>query len=98
MSFDKAIEASLAAAIGDDHALLTELRAAFLDSATRHLEALSAAEVQENWSDAALRLKGLAASFGAAALMTRAGQAAKAPCGDRQILAAIEAELSAFGR
>ena len=98
MSFEKAIEASLAATLGDDHALLTDLRSAFVDSARRHVEALGEATSQDIWCDAALRLKGLAASFGATKLMACAGQAAKSQCGDRRILDTVEAELAAFDR
>ena len=66
MAYDPgAIDATLAAAVGDDPALIAELREAFLDSAGRVVEALERAESDEAWRNAAWRLKGLAASFGA---------------------------------
>lgn len=98
MSFEKAIEASLAAALGDDQVLLSELRGAFLDSAARHVEALREAQSDEDWRDAALRLKGLAASFGANALLEQAGRASRTSCGDRKALAGVQAELAIFAR
>jgi HPt (histidine-containing phosphotransfer) domain-containing protein len=96
MSFEKAIEASLATVLGDDHALLSELRGAFAASARGHVETLRDTVIVEDWQDAALRLKGLAASFGATALMQAAGRAAKSACGDPNVLAALETELAAF--
>ena len=71
-----AIEATLAAAVGDDPALIAELRVAFVDSAERALAAMSAADDDEAWTAAAWRLKGLAASFGAVRLMALATEAA----------------------
>lgn len=98
MSFEKAIEASLAAALGDDHALLAELRGAFLDSARRHVDAMRDAGRDEDWQDSALRLKGLAASFGASALMADAGRAAKGRCGDANALTSLESGLAKISR
>jgi histidine phosphotransfer protein HptB len=77
MAYDPgAIEATLAAAVGDDPALIAELRVAFVDSAERALAALAAANDGEAWTAAAWRLKGLAASFGAVRLMGLATEAA----------------------
>lgn len=84
MAYDPgAIDATLAAAVGDDPALIAELRDAFLDSAHRVVEALdAAAENNDDWRAAAWRLKGLAASFGAVRLMALADEAAQAQPGD----------------
>jgi HPt (histidine-containing phosphotransfer) domain-containing protein len=98
MSFEKAIEASLAAALGDDHHLMDELRSAFLDSARRHVTTMAEAGCDEDWQDAALRLKGLAASFGAAALMQEAGRAAKGKRADAEALLSLEAGLNLLSR
>ena len=63
MAYDPgAIDATLAAAIGNDPALIAELRLAFTDSANKAIEALHAASDVEEWAAAARRLKGLAAS------------------------------------
>ncbi|MEP9400951.1 Hpt domain-containing protein [Sphingomonas sp. VNH70] len=80
-----AIDAALAAAVGDEPQLIAELRAAFRDSAQRALAVLVAAGADE-WSGAAFRLKGLAASFGAVRMMELATQAAAGPVGDAVVL------------
>ena len=81
-----AIEAALAAAVGDDPALIAELRAAFTESAQRGLAAMEAAEDADAWHAAAWRLKGLAASFGAVRLVALATEAARRPLGDPAML------------
>lgn len=83
MAYDPgAIDATLAAAVGDDPALIAELRDAFLESAGRVLEALKDADNTEEWRSAAWRLKGLAASFGAVRLMGLATDASEEQPGD----------------
>lgn len=83
MAYDPgAIDATLAAAVGDEPALIVELREAFLDSVRRCLEGMKAAESPDGWSAAALRLKGLAASFGAVRLMALATDAANGQAHD----------------
>lgn len=80
MAYDPgAIDAALAAAVGDEPGLIAELRLAFTDSAERALAAMTAATTNDEWRDAASRLKGLAASFGAVRLMAQAAQAADGP-------------------
>lgn len=64
MAFEAgALDATIAAAAGGDEALYRELRGAFLDSAERQLDLLRRSRCDGNWRIAALRLKGLAASF-----------------------------------
>ena len=84
MAYDPgAIDATLAAAVGDDPALIAELRDAFLVSAHRVVDAFDMAnEDDEGWRTAAWRLKGLAASFGAVRLMALADEASQARPGD----------------
>lgn len=81
-----AIDAALAAAVGDDPVLIAELRAAFVDSARTGLAAIEAAEDDGTWRAAAWRLKGLAASFGAIRLAALATEAAGKPAGDAQMV------------
>lgn len=77
MAYDPgAIDATLAAAVGDEPALIAELREAFLDGVKRNLESMKSADSPDGWTAAALRLKGLSASFGAIRLMALAGEAA----------------------
>lgn len=77
-----AIDAALAAAVGDDPALVAELRAAFLESVHRGLAALEEATGDDAWRAATGRLKGLAASFGAVRLVALATEANRRPAGD----------------
>ncbi len=98
MSFEKAVPISLAAALTGDHALLGELQSAFLDGAAQHLAAMRDAATKEDWRDAALRLQGLGASFGAIMLMQAAGRAAQGAPGDAALLATLDAELEALRR
>lgn len=80
MAYDPgAIDATLAAAVGDEPGLIAELRAAFVESAEKTIDAIQAAESDDAWRLAAARLKGLAASFGAVRLMGLASEAASAP-------------------
>lgn len=93
MSFELALDASLAAALGDDQALVAELRDAFLESARKHFRVMADAASDAEWRDAALRLKGLAASFGAESLMDAAARASESPCPNKDRLDAVERAL-----
>lgn len=77
-----ALDAALAAAVGDDPALVVELRLALVESAERHADMLARARCDANWQSSAWRLKGLAASFGAMPLMQVAAEALEAAPGD----------------
>ncbi|MBN8815091.1 MAG: Hpt domain-containing protein [Sphingomonas sp.] len=80
MAYDPgAIDATLAAALGDEPTLIAELRVAFVGSAERTIAAIEAATDDAGWALGASRLKGLAASFGAVRLMALASEAAEAP-------------------
>ncbi|MEO0440870.1 MAG: Hpt domain-containing protein [Pseudomonadota bacterium] len=91
MSFDYgALDAALAAAVGDDQSLIQELRGAFLESAERQVDLLRRARCDANWHYAAWRLKGLAASFGATDVISLAEEASKSAPGDPVILRKLE--------
>lgn len=92
------LRVTLAAAVGDDPALVAELRAAFLQSAATHVETLAAAPGAGDWQLAARRLQGLAASFGATALMAQADAAAAAPPGDPAALRGLRIALALLDR
>jgi hypothetical protein len=68
----------LAEAVGESPAILDGLRADFLASAAAHLAAMERASTSAGWRDAALRLQGLAASFGLVDLMWLAAATARA--------------------
>ena len=87
MAYDPgAIDATLAAAVGDEPQLIEELRNAFLEGVERGLDNLERARDPQEWRTAAWRLKGLAASFGAIRLMAIATEAADVPPQDMVIM------------
>ncbi|TPG12686.1 Hpt domain-containing protein [Sphingomonas oligophenolica] len=94
MAYDPgAIDATLAAAVGDEPGLIAELRMAFVESVERSLAALGTAEDAVAWRDAALRLKGLSASFGAIRLMALASDAETRPF-DTDILSKLTRSIA----
>lgn len=79
MSFEPgSLDHILAEAVGGDSVVALELRALFLASATMHVAALSQATTVADWRDEALKLQGLAASFGITTLIEVAARAAGA--------------------
>jgi HPt (histidine-containing phosphotransfer) domain-containing protein len=95
MAYDPgALNASLAAAVGSDSDLMSELRLAFIESAGRQLDLMGRSRCDANWVIAASRLKSLAASFGASGLGALADEALEGAPGDpvvlRKICGAIE--------
>ena len=97
MAYDPgALHAALAAAVGDEPALVAELRGAFLESAHAHIDALGRARCDANWRMAAFRLQGLAASFGAIRLMELAIEAADGAPGDPVALRRLESAIASF--
>ena len=93
-----ALDAILAAAAGDNAKLMRELRAAFLDSAASQLDLLKRARCDGNWNVAAMRLKGLAASFHAEDLQAAADKALNSAPGEPAALREIDAVLARFNR
>jgi HPt (histidine-containing phosphotransfer) domain-containing protein len=91
-----ALDATLAAAAGEDQALFLELRAAFVESVSRQVDLLRRARCDGNWRVAALRLKGLAASFHAEPLLLLADEAIEAAPGDPVVVRKIQSFLDDF--
>lgn len=91
-----ALNASLAAAVGSDLALMAELRTAFVESAARQLDLMGRSRCDANWQLAASRLKSLAASFGAVGLMALADEALDGAPGDPVVLRKIGAAIDDF--
>jgi len=92
MSFQPgSLDHLLAEAVGGDSAIAANLRALFLASATAHVAAMSKPAGAGQWRDEALRLQGLAASFGMTALMEAASFAACAGPDPRLLDALAEA-------
>lgn len=91
-----ALDATLSAAAGADAALFLELRQVFAESVTRQLDLLRRSRCDGNWEMAALRLKGLAASFHAENLIELAESALDGAPGDPVVLRQIQAFLDDF--
>ncbi len=91
-----ALDATLAAAAGDDSALLKELRGVFIESAEKQLDLLKRSRCDGNWNVAAMRLKGLAASFHAEDLLLAAENALDSAPGEPAAIRNIERVLTSF--
>ena len=91
-----ALDATLAAAAGDDVALIRELRVAFVESASKQLDLLKRSRCDGNWNVAAMRLKGLAASFHAEDLLLAAENALDSAPGEPAAIRDIEQVIVRF--
>ncbi len=89
-------DAALAAAAGDDATLYAELRAAFVESVTRQIDLLRRSRCDGNWQVAAMRLKGIAASFHAIPLIDLAEEALDAAPGEPAIVRRIQHFIDEF--
>src|SRR5690349_15803935 len=99
MAYDPgALNASLAAAVGSDSALMDELRQAFLESAARQHDLMGRSRCDANWVIAASRLKSVAASFNVTGLVDLANEALEGAPGDPVILRKIGQAIDAFSQ
>jgi len=89
-------DATLAAAAGEDLALLEELRAAFVESLTQQVDLIGRARCDGNWEVAALRLKGLGSSFHAPDLVALAEEALDGAPGDPSVIRKLGALCARF--
>ena len=85
-----ALDETLAAAAGEDPTLFAELRVAFAESLDRQIDLLRRARCDGNWHVAALRLKGLAASFHAQPLLDLAEEALEAAPGEPSVVRRLQ--------
>jgi len=76
--------------------LFEELRASFLESVARQVDLLERARCDGNWNLAAMRLKGLAASFHSRALLDLAEEALEAAPGEPTVVRRLKAFLAEF--
>jgi HPt (histidine-containing phosphotransfer) domain-containing protein len=90
------LDATLAAAAGDDAQLYAELRQAFIESLERQVDLLSRARCDGNWQITALRIKGLAASFHVDPLLVMAEEALDSAPGDPAIVRKIQTFLNEY--
>lgn len=84
------LDATLCAAAGNDPAMLRELRDAFIQSVARQVDLLERSRCDGNWRIAAMRLKGLAASFHAGELQTLAEEALAGAPGEPGVVRALK--------
>jgi hypothetical protein len=84
------LDATIAAAAGEDSALLAELRTAFAESLARQIDLLRRARCDGNWHVAAMRLKGLGASFHAPDLVSLAEEALDSAPGEPVVIRKLE--------
>ena len=97
MAYDPgALEAALSKALGDDEALIAELRALFLARVHEHVAVMAAAQTPAAWQSAAMRLQSLAASFGAVRIMELAQGAVQAETPDGRVVRKIERAIWAL--
>ena len=89
-------DATLAAAAGEDLALLAELRAAFVESLAQQVDLLRRARCDGNWEVAALRLKGLGSSFRAPELVALADVALDGAPGEPAVIRKLVALCDRF--
>lgn len=99
MSYETtSLDATLSCAAGDDAALAAELRAVFLSSARRQADLLRRSRCDANWQVAALRLRGIAASFHAEELLGLADAALAAAPGEPTVIRKIEEQFVLLDR
>ena len=84
------LDATIAAAAGEDRALLSELRTVFAESLARQIDLLRRARCDGNWNVAAMRLKGLGASFHAPELIRLADLALDGAPGEPAVIRDLE--------
>tara|TARA_E500000305_G_scaffold106788_1_gene105868 strand:+ start:437 stop:733 length:297 start_codon:yes stop_codon:yes gene_type:complete len=89
-------DATLAAAAGSDPELSAELRSCFADSLRYQVDLLGRARCDGNWEIAALRLRGLGASFNSSALIELAEEALDSAPGDPVVLRKFVAFADSF--
>ena len=89
-----ALEATLSATAGGDVELLTELRAAYVESVARQVDLLDRSRCDGNWQVAAQRLRGLAASFHSGPLLLLAEEAIAAAPGEPTVVRRLKAHVA----
>jgi hypothetical protein len=95
MAYDyRGMDWAIAAALGDDTALLSELRQALIADAKAAADLLRRSRCDANWAAAAQRLRGLALSFGSTQLVKAASMALKFAPGDPSSLRAVDTAIS----
>jgi HPt (histidine-containing phosphotransfer) domain-containing protein len=89
-------DTTLAAAAGEDLALLAELRAAFVESLRQQFDLLRRARCDGNWEVAAARLKSLGSSFHSPELVKLAEEALDGAPGEPAVIRKLGALCDRF--
>ncbi len=90
------LDATLSAAAGNDPEMLRQLRDSFIESVTHQVDLLERSRCDGNWRIAAMRLKGLAASFHAGDLQLLAETALTAAPGEPTVVRALKRFIGGF--
>jgi len=90
------LDATLAAAAGGDSELFAELRTAFIESVELQIDLLRRARCDGNWNIAALRLKGLGASFHAEELVALAEETLNSAPGEPVVVRKLAQFIDGF--
>ena len=90
------LDATLSAAAGDDPVMLGELRHAFIHSVAKQVDLLERSRCDGNWRIAAMRLKGLAASFHSGELIVLAEEAIAEAPGEPTVVRALKRFVDGF--
>jgi HPt (histidine-containing phosphotransfer) domain-containing protein len=90
------LDATLAAAAGEDAELFAELRRAFIESVARQVDLLGRARCDGNWQVSAMRIKGLAASFHVEKLLQLAEEALVAVPGEPSVVRKLSEFVAEF--
>lgn len=88
------LNAAIEAAVGDDLALVHDLRRAFLESADRQIDLLARSADESAWQLALHRLKGLCASFGVVHMIALVEEAQNVVPGDAKMIRRMRSALS----
>lgn len=97
MSFDSGpLDRYLSSAFGDDPEMAMDLRGAFTGSARDLSDLMRRSRCDANWEMAAIRLKGLAATFGIIPLIELAEAAIEGAPGDPAVLRQINQTIDAI--
>ncbi len=91
-----ALDATLVAAAGGDEALVVELRDAFVESLRLQIDLLRRSRCDGNWNVAAMRLRGLGASFHSETLVALADEALEGAPGEPGVVRKLEAFVDEF--
>ncbi|MET1756204.1 Hpt domain-containing protein [Novosphingobium sp. RD2P27] len=89
-----ALEATLHAAAGGDAVLFAELRATYAESIARQVDLLERSRCDGNWMVAAMRLRGLAASFHSESLLLLAEEALESAPGEPTVVRRLKSHVA----